>query len=54
MGREWIMMKRDLAALRSRFFKKLIVGILAGSVFWQLSNEQKGTIFLFTLHNLLN
>eukprot|EP00026_Physarum_polycephalum_P000651 Phypoly_transcript_00652.p1 GENE.Phypoly_transcript_00652~~Phypoly_transcript_00652.p1 ORF type:complete len:1280 (+),score=171.37 Phypoly_transcript_00652:231-4070(+) len=41
MAREWTMMKRDLASLRSRFFKKLIVGILIGSLFLQLTNEQK-------------
>ena len=43
MRREWTMMKRDIASLRSRFMKKIVMGLIAGSLFFNLSSEQAGT-----------
>ena len=42
MRREWTTIKRDVAALRGRFMPKIVMGLIAGSLFFNLSDEQKG------------
>lgn len=42
MSREVTMLKRDKATLRSRIMKKVIMGLIAGSLFWDLPHEQSG------------
>jgi ABC-type multidrug transport system permease subunit len=42
MRREWTTIRRDLAGLRGRFMRKIIMGLIAGSLFFNLPDEQKG------------
>ncbi len=42
MKRDILMVSRDMAALRSRIMKKVVMGLVAGSLFFNLPNEQSG------------
>jgi hypothetical protein len=48
MRRDWTTVRRDITELRSRFMKKIIMGLVAGSLFFNLPDEQKGIYFPFS------
>lgn len=41
------MIRRDVASLRSRFMKKIVMGLIAGSLFYDLPYEQAGMFLSF-------
>lgn len=41
------MIKRDIATLRSRFMKKVVMSLIAGSLFYDLPDEQAGKHLFF-------